>query len=84
MVRLPVAHDWLSVGEELEIPKYRLNVIQVSHMQGDVNGPQRCLSDAFEWWLQNADNPTYENLMTALTNTGNQKGKKKLAEVYGK
>ena len=83
LVLLPVAFDWLSVGLQLGIPKHTLSTIEASHM-GHPRGPQHCLGEALDWWLKNADSPLYEKLKTALTNTENGDGVRKLSQMYGK
>ena len=83
LVLLPVASDWWDVGLQLGIPKHTLSTIQASHM-GHPKGPQRCLGDALDWWLKNTNEPSYEKLETALTNTDNGEGTTKLSKLFGK
>lgn len=77
---LPVAADWWNVGIQLGIPTSRLGIIKASHP----GNPQNCLSDAFDWWLKNGEDVTYDKLETALKITEHGDAVKKLSELYGK
>ena len=80
LMLLPVAADWWRVGLQLDIKASTLNTIKASHP----SDPQRCLVEAFDWWLQNGDDPTYKKLKAALKNTEHGDAVKKLSQLYGK
>ena len=83
LVLLPVAFNWQGVGLQLDVPKHTLSTIQVSHMGGNPNGPQRCLGEGLDWWLNNTKDPSYEKLEAVLTSTDNGEGAKKLSTLFG-
>ena len=65
LAQLPVAPDWWSLGVQLGLPLDRLRNIQYNNVQYP-DSCNRCLTDMFDWWLNNDCDSTYENLATAL------------------
>ena len=69
LVKLPVAAEWRWLGQELDVPLHKLNEIQANHKHSR-NFVQECLSDMFDWWLNNDDDTTYERLACGLRGIG--------------
>ena len=77
LVELPVAAEWKQLGLQLGVPLHRLRRIQANNS----NCPdfaQECLTDMFDWWLNNGHDKTYERLERAL----NTIGKRELARQF--
>ena len=69
LVELPVAAEWKQLGLQLGVPLHRLRRIQANNS----NCPdfaQECLTDMFDWWLNNGHDKTYERLARALNTIG--------------
>ena len=69
LVKLPVTAEWRRLGQELDVPLHKLNEIQANH-EHSRNFVQDCLSDMFDWWLNNDDDTTYERLACGLRGIG--------------
>ena len=65
LVNLPVAAEWRRLGQQLGIPEFKLDEIQVNHEHSH-NFAQDCLSDMFVWWLKGDHDATYERLARGI------------------
>ena len=72
LVKLPVAAEWKHLGLRLDVPLYKLNEIQANH-EHSPNFTQDCLSDMFDWWLNNSNDTTYESLACWIRDIGETK-----------
>ena len=72
LVKLPVAAEWKHLGLRLDVPLYKLNEIQANH-EHSPNFTQDCLSDMFDWWLDNSNDTTYESLACGIRDIGETK-----------
>ena len=69
LVKLPVAAKWRQLGVQLGVPIQTLDEIQANH-EHSPNFAQECLSDMFNWWLNNGLDITYERLECGLRDIG--------------
>ena len=76
------ATDWYSIGIELGLKLYVLDVIENDRGQKSVT----CLQEALDKWLKlNTDDATWRTLEVALTNVNRAKlGLDPVDDVYGK
>jgi len=65
LVKLPVAAEWKQLGLQLGVPNHRLLQIQCNNQHSPYIA-QECLTDMFDWWLNNDSDPTHEKLARAL------------------
>ena len=77
LVKLPVAAEWKQLGIQLGVPMHRLRRIQANNSSYP-DSTQECLTDMFDWWLNNGRDKTYERLARAL----NTIGKRELARQF--
>lgn len=69
---------WYDIGIELKMSTYDLDAIKVENPQNTKD----CLTEMLKKWLSNANNPTWNNLVQALSSES--VGEKKIAENIGK
>ena len=79
LVVLPIS-DWFSLGDQLNIPREELLVIN-SNFHHD---PQTCKRQVFQFWLDSTSQASYHQLVVALRNTGDDSLAEKLHIKYGK
>ena len=77
LVKLPVAAKWKQLGLQLGVPMHRLQQIQANNSSYP-DSTQECLTDMFDWWLNNGRGKTYERLARALSTIG----KRELARQF--
>ena len=69
LVKLPVAAKWKQLGVQLGVPTHKLDEIQANN-KNSPNFTQECLSDMFDWWLNNGHDVTCERLECGLRDIG--------------
>ena len=57
---------WYQLGLQLEVAPFKLREIEKDHPQDS----QRCKSEVLNWWLQNAQEVSWEKLAQALEAMG--------------
>ena len=65
LVKLPIAAEWRQLGVQLGVPLNRLRRIQANN-RNCPDFAQECLTDTFNWWLNNSRNATYDRLERGL------------------
>ena len=80
---LPLADEWKTLGTNLFVSQYRLDIIQSNNAQF-LDHSQRCLTSLFEWWFINCGETTCEVLIQAVKTMGKTDVVEKLCEKYGK
>ena len=74
-----MADQWMTLGVQLDIPKPKLNSIEVKY-QSD---PRRCLLEMLEEWLkQQVDPPSWTDIVNAVESLGDNQLGKELREKY--
>ena len=69
LVKLPVAAKWKQLGVQLGVPTHKLDEIQANHEHSS-DFAQECLTDMFNWWLNNGRDVTKERLERGLRDIG--------------
>ena len=72
--------DWYRLGLELGLKSYKLDIIKRDH-QGDTES-QIC--KMFDRWLRTQPDASYEQLIKALHEVGDERVANSLCEKYGK
>ena len=72
--------DWFHLGIYLDIPHFELLTIEQDH-RGQT---KRCRSEMLQWWLANAEQPSWSAVVRALNGIGLSVLAKKIATKYGK
>ena len=72
--------EWYDLGLQLDIDDHELDVIQKDH-RGDVSA---CRREMFRTWLKNFPIATYQQLVQALHNIGENREAYHICKRYGK
>ena len=72
--------DWYSLGYLLNVPKYRLDTINIEHR---ISGGRRCLIEVFDYLYKEDKSPSWGQVVDALQTMGKKQRAKEISNKYG-
>ena len=73
---------WMQLGLQLGVPKHTLEVIRCQYA---TYGVEMCKTEMLSTWLDShEEEPTWAEVVLAVSRTGNKKLARKIADKYGK